>query len=174
MLDQRGPLPSAYFRYLLYYTARDANGSLCVGVATLVSGRAVGPYTDALGAPLLRRPDGAIDAHVFVDRGDRRGGRGGGGGGGARAAPSFTPYLLWKDDSNSVGRRTTIYMQRLRPDGLGLVGSPRPLLSNDPHGEGACQEDEARLLGPIGLSRLTGHGCLKPGLEPGWEVRSWA
>jgi len=113
-------------RYLLYYTARDANGSLCVGVAVSNTGRAVGPYTDALGAPLLRRPDGAIDAHVFMLR------RGGG---------AAVPYLLWKDDSNALGRRTTIYMQRLRADGLGLVGSPTPLISNDPRGwEGSLVE----------------------------------
>jgi GH43 family beta-xylosidase len=108
-------------RLLLFYSARRSDatrhGTLCIGVAVSKSGEAVGPFTDALGGePLLCRPDGAIDPHVFLHgRGERK-----------------EPYLVWKDDANARGRRTTIFLQRLRADGLGLVGEPRPLLTNEP------------------------------------------
>ena len=84
-----------------------------------------------LGQPLLCRPDGAIDPHVFIDR----------------RGDDATPHLLWKDDSNARGARTTIFLQRLRADGLGLEGAPKPLLSNDPAGwEGPLVEVSSLVL----------------------------
>ncbi|EOD20926.1 hypothetical protein EMIHUDRAFT_450854 [Emiliania huxleyi CCMP1516] len=105
-------------RLLLFYTARRRDGTLCIGVAASASNLPTGPFADALGQPLLCRPDGAIDPHVFIDR----------------RGDDATPHLLWKDDSNARGARTTIFLQRLRADGLGLEGAPKPLLSNDPAG----------------------------------------
>ena len=137
---------------------RRRDGKLCIGVAASASNLPTGPFADALGAPLpvhttpptglnphwvrsfgsmvlgqplLCRPDGAIDPHVFIDR----------------RGDDATPHLLWKDDSNARGARTTIFLQRLRADGLGLEGAPKPLLSNDPAGwEGPLVEVSSLVL----------------------------
>ena len=137
---------------------RRRDGTLCIGVAASASNLPTGPFADALGAPLpvhttpptglnphwvrsfgsmvlgqplLCRPDGAIDPHVFIDR----------------RGDDATPHLLWKDDSNARGARTTIFLQRLRADGLGLEGAPKPLLSNDPAGwEGPLVEVSSLVL----------------------------
>ncbi len=129
--DRRVPYRGAT-SYPWWRQARRRDGTLCIGVAASSSNQVAGPYTDALGEPLLCRPDGAIDAHVFVH------GRGEG----------AAPHLLWKDDANAHGRRTTIFLQRLRPDGLGLLGEPRPLLSNEP--------DSRAASGTRGPAPLTG------------------
>src|SRR5439155_23776690 len=42
-----------------------------------------------------------------------------------------TPYLLWKSDDNALQRPSSLWGQRLTPDGLGLVGTPTALLSHD-------------------------------------------
>lgn len=64
-----------------------------------------------------------------------------------RRGDDATPHLLWKDDSNARGARTTIFLQRLRADGLGLEGAPKPLLSNDPAGwEGPLVEVSSLVL----------------------------
>jgi beta-xylosidase len=105
-------------RFLLYYSARIRdpwNGTHCIGVAT-ASGPD-GPYTD-VGSPLLchqgAAPLGAIDAHLFRD-----------------AANGGALHLLWKDDANARGLPTAIYSQRLRGDGLALLGRKRALFAND-------------------------------------------
>lgn len=71
--------------YLLCFTAREADGSLSIGVATAVAPG--GPYV-AAPAPLLR--GGVIDAHVFV--------------------AEDGPILFWKDDSNGVWPRRLVRM----------------------------------------------------------------
>lgn len=108
-------------RYHVYYTARDAGGRLCIGVARAFS--PLGPWED-LGRPLIRDDRvGMIDSHCFVDRDGRR-------------------YLFWKQDGNDLRpkERTPIYVQELSHDGLALLGRPRVVLINDQPWEGDLVE----------------------------------
>ena len=106
-------------RILLYYTARRDEGpkrvgTLCVAVATAPA--PAGPYADR--GPLVceipeRAGVGSIDAFFLRDeRGD--------------------PYLVWKADGNDAEPDvpTSIYAQRLSPDGTKLLGKRREILRN--------------------------------------------
>ena len=64
-----------------------------------------GPYRDALGLPLVHQVGrgGSIDPFPFVDLDGRA-------------------YLVWKSDDNAVGRRSSLWVRRLRDDGLGFAG----------------------------------------------------
>lgn len=66
--------------YWLAYTARDRANALAIGLAK--STAPGGPWVD-VGAPLLT--GGAIDGHIFVDKG--------------------VPYLFWKEDRNGIWPR---------------------------------------------------------------------
>ena len=107
--------------YRLYFAARHgSHGDLAIGVAS--AAHPLGPFlpTDT---PLVDAPGagGVIDPYVFADRDGSR-------------------WLLWKTDGNSRGLPTWIYIQRLAPDGLELVGAPFPLIRNDQSWEGAIIE----------------------------------
>jgi len=92
---------------------------LAVGAASSPS--ALGPFVD-LGKPLIHDPAmGLIDASEIT-------------------AQDNTPYVLWKDDGNAVGKPTPIHAQALAPDGLSLAGSPTTLITNDRPWEGALVE----------------------------------
>lgn len=71
--------------YVAYYTARDASGMLCIGVA--YADKPTGPYVDK-GVPLLRNAsEGVIDATIYqFDNG--------------------TIYLIYKVDGNAHGKPT--------------------------------------------------------------------
>ena len=94
----------------LAYTARQQNSELAIGLARAAS--PLGPWTDN-GVPLVTgRPvdmatlgyeaggeetsGGVIDSHIFVDT-------------------DGTPYLFWKDDSNSIWPRPLAMLLRRRP-----------------------------------------------------------
>jgi beta-xylosidase len=118
--------------YVLYYTTRAAaSGFQCISLAT--STHAEGPYTDSSAAPLVCQVGdeslcGSIDPSPFVDS-------------------SGQAYLLWKSDENSASCRKPprIWAQRLRDDGLGLVGSVTALLTEDRGWEGAVIEGPAMI-----------------------------
>jgi beta-xylosidase len=100
-------------RYLLYFAAHHRNsGRQCIGVATSAS--ATGPFVSPATDPLVCQTHlgGSIDPHPFVDA-------------------DGTPLMLWKADGNAIGQPSTIYAQRLAPDGLTLTGQPIPLLRSD-------------------------------------------
>jgi len=40
-------------------------------------------------------------------------------------------YLLWKSDDNAHDRPSSLWVQRLEPDGLHLMGSPQEVLRHD-------------------------------------------
>jgi beta-xylosidase len=110
---------------VLYFAARSrTTGGQCIGAATSTS--ATGPFTSTGPEPLVCQPDlgGSIDPHPFVDT-DR------------------TAYLLWKADGNAIGRASTLFSQRLRPDGLALEGQATPLLHNDAAWEAPLVENPA-------------------------------
>lgn len=95
-------------RFFIYYAARKKGGPLCVAVAT--ASRPQGPYTDH--GPLVCQEVGSIDPFPVTDENGQR-------------------YLLWKEDGNSVSKRTPIWAQRLSEDGTRLVGERRELFHND-------------------------------------------
>lgn len=96
-------------RVLVYYVARKRDGPLCVAVAT--AGKPQGPYVDH--GPILCEPDGSIDpAFVRDEQGQ--------------------PFLIWKEDGNSIKQATPIFAQPLSTDLLHLTGTPTRLIVNDP------------------------------------------
>lgn len=101
-----------------FYAARKKNGPLCVAVAA--APRANGPYTDE--GPLICQDDGSIDPSVVRDEHGR-------------------PFLIWKEDGNSISKPTIIWAQPLTTDLLHLTGTRFELIRNDPNTwEGAVVE----------------------------------
>lgn len=100
-------------RYLLFFTARErASNRQCTGVAH--SRSPLGPFVSDAAEPLVcqRTLGGTIDASPFTDADGRL-------------------YLYFKNDGNAVGRPTEIFVQRMTPDGVALLGEPVALLRND-------------------------------------------
>ena len=105
--------------YVVYFTSRGTDGVLAVGAATSAS--ATGPFTD-LGAPLIHDSAmGLIDPSEIT-------------------SSAGTPYVLWKEDGNAVGKPTPIHAQQLSADGTSLTGSAATLITNDESWEGAVTE----------------------------------
>ena len=111
--------------YILYFTTRykigEGGGTQCIGVAIADSPR--GPFNPVGDAPLICpvSEGGAIDAATFAD-------------------DDGTHYLLWKNDGNSQGGITYIYIQPLSADGLSLKGEPTRLIKADQRWEGVLVE----------------------------------
>ncbi|HEY2205159.1 MAG TPA: glycoside hydrolase family 43 protein [Pseudonocardia sp.] len=94
--------------YLLYFVAMaGARPVRCIGVASAAS--PAGPFLAEPG-PLVCQPDtvDSIDPQVFTDVDGAR-------------------YLLY----SSGGHGTAIWLQRMTPDGLGLLGARRALIQAD-------------------------------------------
>jgi beta-xylosidase len=89
--------------YVLYYTA--SSGTQCIGRA--VSDTPLGPFVDHWSAPLVcqKGDGGSIDPDPFRDA-------------------DGSLYLYWKNDGNSAGKPTHIWVQRLSADGTRVVGTP--------------------------------------------------
>lgn len=92
--------------YLAYYSARRKSGRMCVAVAEATN--PVGPYEDR--GPLVCQPAGSIDPSV------------------ARNNAGW-PFLVWKEDRNTEGVTTVIWIQPLSRDGLSLTGVRRKILT---------------------------------------------
>ena len=91
--------------YLAYYSARRKNGRMCVAVAK--SDNPIGPYDDD--GPLVCQPDGSIDPSIVRNN-------------------QGWPFLVWKEDRNTAGVTTAIWVQPLSQDGLRMTGVPRKIL----------------------------------------------
>jgi GH43 family beta-xylosidase len=107
--------------WVAYFSARDATTTqLSIGAA--YAGSSTGPFT-ALTAPLVQQTGmGLIDASEFTDT-------------------DGTPYLLWKEDGNAIGKPTPIHAQTLTADGMALAGSDEAtLITNDQAWEGTVTE----------------------------------
>jgi beta-xylosidase len=107
--------------FLCYYTATHAKtGMKSIGVARAAT--LEGPWRD-LGKPLVhtRKGGGVIDPNFFTDRKGRS-------------------FLLYKNDGNAIGKKTHIWIQRLRRDGMTPRGQPKRILVNDRAWEGALIE----------------------------------
>lgn len=110
--------------YVMYYTTRFAigqGGIQCIGAA--VSDAPEGPFTPVGDGPAVCQRDqgGSIDPASFRD-------------------DDGSLYLLWKNDGNSRGGQTWLYVQPLSADGLTLTGEPTRLLTVDQLWEGALVE----------------------------------
>jgi len=105
-------------KFFVYYVGRSSeHNRLAVAVAT--ADRPEGPWTDH--GPLVSQDAGSIDPVPFTDAKGAR-------------------WLVWKEDGNSKKRPTPLFVQRLREDGLELVGERREILRNDAPWEGAVVE----------------------------------
>ena len=93
-------------RYLIYYSARRKSGRMCVAVAH--AGNPIGPYDDD--GPLVCQPPGSIDPSVVRNN-------------------QGVPFLVWKEDRNTAGLTTVIWVQPLSQDGMRLTGSRRKILT---------------------------------------------
>ena len=99
--------------YVMYFTAAQRSSNRqCIGTATATS--ITGPYVaspQVLECQLAVH-HGSIDGEIFVDN-------------------DGTPYLQWKSDDNAVHKPSTLWAQRLTPDGLHLIGTPVAMLRDD-------------------------------------------
>jgi len=108
--------------YIMYFVSHSRTlGRQCIGVAQ--SPDPIGPYTSDAEEPLICQDEegGSIDPASFVDVDGSR-------------------YLLWKNDGNSRGLLTWIYIQKLSQDGLALVGEPERLMTTSLEWEGELIE----------------------------------
>ena len=93
-------------RYVLYYTVGAADGRQCISVAT--SEDPAGPFVDRSNGPFVcADPGGAIDPSPFV-------------------AEDGRAFLHWKSLDEGL-----IVASELTADGLGLAGTPQPLIVAD-------------------------------------------
>lgn len=100
-------------RFLLYYTVREPRSErACISVAS--ASRPEGPFIDTREEPLIFQLErgGSIDPSPFVD-------------------VDGSLYLLWKSDDNAHDRPSSLWIQRLDPDGENLRDSPVELLCHD-------------------------------------------
>ncbi len=118
--------PMPHGGYVAYFTAWDAaTNQEEIGVGTSAS--PAGPFFSPLTQPLVKLSSsgadngGAIDPSCFLDT-------------------DGTRYLVWKNDGNSRGRDTWLWVQKLSPDTLQLVGAPTQLIKEDQPWEGNLVE----------------------------------
>ncbi len=110
--------------FVMFFVARyaiGAGGTQCIGLA--VSNSPEGPFVSSAADPFLCQvgEGGSIDPGTFLDDDGQR-------------------YLLWKNDGNSGGGQTWLYIQPLSADGLTLQGEPTRLLTADQVWEGILVE----------------------------------
>ncbi|MHB8626917.1 MAG: glycoside hydrolase family 43 protein [Aggregatilineales bacterium] len=110
--------------FLMYFVVRfptTSGGKQCIGTAT--SDHPDGPFTPRDDRPFICQLDqgGSIDPDSFVD-------------------DDGTHYVLWKNDGNSEGKRTWLYIQPVSADGQTLQGQPTALITNDQPWEGNLVE----------------------------------
>lgn len=110
--------------YVMYYTARRAGGSHCIGAAT--STTAMGPFTPQDQPLICDDANGGVIDPAGYDDGTNR-------------------WIMWKVDGNSLGGATTcqggapsgdyrptpIKIQRMTRDGLTLLDSPKVMLDHE-------------------------------------------
>lgn len=113
--------PAVYARgdgFVAYYTTADtATKKQCVSRAVAPS--PVGPFVDDSTGPMVCQSDlgGTIDPSIVTD-------------------VDGESWLLFKNDGNCCGITTSLWSQKLTPDGLGVVGEPTKLIDADQAWEG--------------------------------------
>ena len=104
-------------RFYVYYAAHKKDGNLCVGVAS--ADRPEGPYRDH--GPLICQAVGSIDAFPVRDENGKL-------------------YLVWKEDANSVGKPTPIWISEMNEERTALTGEKKELFRNSEPWEGNLVE----------------------------------
>ncbi|MCE7070038.1 family 43 glycosylhydrolase [Dyadobacter sp. CY327] len=125
----------------VYYTAHKKGGNLCVGVASADTPE--GPFKDH--GPLVCQEVGSIDGFPIRDENNKL-------------------HLIWKEDGNSVGKATPIWIQEINEEKTALVGEKKELFRND-------TPWEANLVEGVSVIRNNGYfyaiyaaaGCCGPG-----------
>jgi xylan 1,4-beta-xylosidase len=92
----------------IYYAAHKKGGNLCLGVAS--ADKPEGPYRDH--GPLMCQEDGSIDAFPIRDENGKL-------------------FMVWKEDGNSVGKPTPIWISELNEERTELIGEKTELFRND-------------------------------------------
>lgn len=92
----------------VYYAAHKKGGNLCLGIAS--ADKPEGPYKDH--GPLLCQEVGSIDAFPMRDENGKL-------------------HLIWKEDANSVGKPTPIWIQEMNEERTALIGEKKELFRND-------------------------------------------
>jgi beta-xylosidase len=106
----------------IYYSAHKKNGNLCVGIAS--ADKPEGPYKDH--GPIICQEVGSIDAFPMRDENGKL-------------------HLIWKEDGNSVGKPTPIWIQELNEERTKLIGTKKELFRNDATWEGNLVEGVAMI-----------------------------
>lgn len=101
----------------IYYAAHKKGGNLCVGIAS--ADKPEGPYKDH--GPLICQTVGSIDAFPMRDENGKL-------------------HLIWKEDANSVGKPTPIWIQELNEGRTALIGERQELFRNNQPWEGNLVE----------------------------------
>ncbi|MDQ3279396.1 MAG: family 43 glycosylhydrolase, partial [Bacteroidota bacterium] len=91
----------------VYYSAHKKDGNLCVGIAS--ADKPEGPYKDH--GPIICQEVGSIDAFPMRDENGKL-------------------HMIWKEDANSVGKPTPIWIQELNEERTALVGERKELFRN--------------------------------------------
>ncbi|HET9426802.1 MAG TPA: glycoside hydrolase family 43 protein [Allosphingosinicella sp.] len=134
--------------YVLYFSARHRERGLqCVGAATAAD--PMGPFASQATEPLVCQYElgGTIDGSPFRDADGQL-------------------YFYYKNDGNNPRFRkpTDIFVQRLSPDGLTLIGEPVALLRNDTDWEAHVIE------APTMVRRSDGYTLFFSANHFGWEA----
>ncbi|HEX2533811.1 MAG TPA: family 43 glycosylhydrolase [Chitinophagaceae bacterium] len=114
-------------RYYVYYSAHKKGGNLCIAVAS--SDRPEGPYRDH--GPLMCEPAGSIDAFPMRDDNGKL-------------------FLIWKEDLNSIGQATPIWISEMNEERTALIGEKKELFRND-------KPWEANLVEGVSMIRRGGY-----------------
>ncbi|MDQ6786364.1 MAG: family 43 glycosylhydrolase [Acidobacteriota bacterium] len=96
-------------KFYVFYVGHKVGGNLCIAVAT--ANKPTGPYTDR--GALVCQEVGSIDAFPIRDE-------------------SGKLFVVWKEDSNSVGKPTSIWAQQMDENNFKMIGERREILHNDP------------------------------------------
>jgi xylan 1,4-beta-xylosidase len=125
----------------VYYAAHKKGGNLCVGVAS--ADRPEGPYRDH--GPLVCEAAGSIDAFPMRDK-------------------SGKLYLIWKEDGNSVGKPTPIWIQEMNEERTALLGDKKELFRNTEPWEANLVEGVSMIRqGEYYYALYAAAGCCGPG-----------
>jgi beta-xylosidase len=91
----------------VYYSAHKKGGNLCVGIAS--ADNPEGPYRDH--GPIICQEVGSIDAFPMRDEAGKL-------------------YMIWKEDANSVGKPTPIWIQEMNEERTALLGEKKEIFRN--------------------------------------------
>lgn len=104
-------------KVFVYYTAHKKGGNLCLAIAT--ADKPEGPYKDL--GPVMCEEVGSIDGFPMRDENGKL-------------------HIIWKEDGNSVGKPTPIWISEMKEDRTGLIGEKKELFRNEEGWEGNLVE----------------------------------